>query len=249
MRYKSMALACLYLMLIVSSCIHKTEEHQSTDILVSIKKLKQDNPKWTGQYMLTGSFLDLQSNKKYSSASFEIIKSNIKNISSLRGLKLTGLDLSLSNVSNLSPIKKMPLTKLNLMRTPINNEALKELKGLKLVYLDINGCRSVSNLSDIGNMPLQYLDIGFTKVTDLSPLQGMPLKVLNLQNTKISDISVLKSLKLEILILSNTNVTDLSPLQGMPLKVLSFDNKRIVGGSAINDFILNHNSIAESDAP
>jgi Leucine-rich repeat (LRR) protein len=80
----------------------------------------------------------------------------VRDLSPLRGLKLTHLDLRGTDVKDLSPLKGMPLQRLVLDQTPA--EDLRPLLG----------------------MPLQHLDIDGTPAGDLTPLTGMPLTYLKL---------------------------------------------------------------------
>lgn len=93
-------------------------------------------------------------------------------MSSLRKLRLTG-----APVADLSPLKKLKLTHLDLRDTPVSN--LAALKGLPLEHLDISHTK-VTDISPLAGMPLKHLDLGGTPVKDLTPLNGMPLAYLKL---------------------------------------------------------------------
>jgi hypothetical protein len=80
-------------------------------------------------------------------------ETNIADISFLRGIPLTELDLN-GNISDLSPLRGMPLKRLS----------LRSQNGL--------------NLSPLQGLPIKELDMRDTSVADLSPLKGMPLKTI-----------------------------------------------------------------------
>ena len=91
----------------------------------------------------------------------------LADISPLRGINMTSLNVSYAQVSDLSALQGMPLTVLNCNDT------------------------QVSDLSVLQGMPLRVLVCGTTKVSDLSALQGMPLTVLNCNDTQVSDLTPL----------------------------------------------------------
>ncbi len=80
-------------------------------------------------------------------------------------------------------------------------------------------------------MPLYGLDLyQVSTVSDLSPLEGMQLDYLNLSHVPVSDLSVLANMKtLRQLILDSMPITDLTPLRGLKVEVLS------IWGSPVND--------------
>jgi WD40 repeat protein/serine/threonine protein kinase len=79
----------------------------------------------------------------------------LKDLSPLRGLRLTYLDCSGNSIEDLSPLEGMPLE--------------------QLVCL----CNPIRDLSPLAGMPLQSLDLAWTFVSDLSPLRGLPLTRLD----------------------------------------------------------------------
>jgi predicted Ser/Thr protein kinase len=167
--------------------------------------------------------------------------SRLLDLTSLKGLKLTSLDISNTNIADLSPLKGMPLTELIIHNTPVCDLSplkgmplkrlvctktavcdLSPLKDCKLTSLDTAGT-VVSDLSPLKGIPLTELYIGSTQVSDLAPLHGMPLTKLNMNALKVPDLSPLKEARLELLDCRGTRVTDLSPLADMPLKLLWCD--------------------------
>ena len=79
-------------------------------------------------------------------------KTQVKDISCLRGLKLLMLILSDTSITDISVLEGMPLETLVAQRAPIRD--LSPLSGVKT---------------------LQALDLMQTKVADLGPLRGLPL--------------------------------------------------------------------------
>lgn len=114
---------------------------------------------------------------------------SLTDVSALRGLPLTQLNLSGDRIDDLSPLADMPLVNLNLHGTLVRD--LTPLKGMA---------------------SLRELDLGYTPVADLTPLQGLKLTKLNLANTQVEDIKPLDGLPLTDIDLSDTDVRDLSPL-------------------------------------
>jgi Leucine-rich repeat (LRR) protein len=169
----------------------------------------------------------------------------LSDLSPLKGLKLTTLDVTCTQVSDLSPLQGMPLTSLTLNGCTQARD-LSPLKGLKLATLYVNNTQ-VSDLSPLQRMPLTGLDltscpqvedirplkglklttliVSDAQVSDLSPLQGMPLTELVLTACpRVEDIRPLKGLKLTRLDLTGTKVSDLSPVKGMPLEWLGLNS-------------------------
>ncbi len=128
--------------------------------------------------------------------------SKIVDLSPLKDLKLTLLDLQNAAVTDLRPLTGMPLTFLLLDNTPVKD--LAPLKGMALESLFLND----------------------TPVTDLSPLKGMPLISLTMRNVPVTDLSPLKGAPLNFLDCKGSAVTDLSPLADTPINNLSCDFRR-----------------------
>jgi serine/threonine protein kinase/Leucine-rich repeat (LRR) protein len=138
-----------------------------------------------------------------------ISDTEISDLSALKGLKLTHLDVSGTRVTDLSP-----------------------LKGMKLTGLVCNGTK-VSDLSPLNGMPLVELILGGTKVSDAS-LETLKdckdLVHLALANTQVSDAGLthLKHLKnLKMLQLWGSKVSDLAPLENMSVELIMVTPKNI----------------------
>jgi Leucine-rich repeat (LRR) protein len=126
-----------------------------------------------------------------------------------------------TTISDLSPLKGLKLTTLNMSASPVAD--LSPLKGMKLTYLHCGGTK-VSDLSPLDGMPLTTLNCADTKVTDATLAQIKNCKDLNLlilSNTPVSDVGLahVKGHKnLRRLLLVRTKVADLSPLTDMSLE-------------------------------
>jgi len=74
--------------------------------------------------------------------------------------------------SDLSLIRGVPITSLNLYKTGVTD--LSPLSGMSLEYLSLRST-PVSSLKPLARMPLQKLNIQNTQINDLTPLYEMPL--------------------------------------------------------------------------
>ena len=120
-------------------------------------------------------------------------------------------------LSDLSPLKSMGLTSLNIHFTEVTD--LSPLEGMKLNALMCASTR-ITDLTALRGMPLTHLQIEWTHSSDLSPLEGMPLVSLNFTGTNVSDIAPLRGMPLRDVGLYHTPVSDLSPLRNLPLQQL-----------------------------
>lgn len=122
----------------------------------------------------------------------------LRDLSLLRGLKLTQLKMGRAGDVNLSPLKAMKLTSFHCYE-----------------------CDLV-DLSPLKGMPLTELVCCRTRVSDLSPLQGAPLVFLNCSGTAVKDLSPLKGAPLEDIRFTPRNITKgFEVLRGMTsLKVI-----------------------------
>lgn len=157
------------------------------------------------------------------------VEGPLADLSPLKDLPLTALEISRTQVSDLTPIKNMKLTRLHCADTRVSD--LTPLKDMKLTYLHC-GATKVSNLTPLKDMKLTFLDCGGTKVAELSPLKHMKLTELYVTHTEVSDLSPLKDMKLTKLWCVGAQVTDATPasLQEMSsLRVLE------IGGPKMTD--------------
>jgi hypothetical protein len=96
------------------------------------------------------------------------MRSGLRDLEPLRGMKLESLVLHHTNITDLEPLRDM-----------------------KLDVLDI-GSTKVTDLAPLRGMPLKRLVVAWTLVRDLSVLEGMPLTELRCGNTNVTDFSPLK---------------------------------------------------------
>lgn len=160
---------------------------------------------------------------------------DIAPVRAMRGLRVlvcSGSWGGKGKLSDLSPLKGMNLTALNIEQTQVKD--LSPLSGMKLTTLNCDRTQ-VSNLSALRGMELTSLDCPFTLVSDLSPIKGMPLTQLNMSHTLVVDLSPLEGMKITKLHFEGTHVSDLSPLRGMPLTQLYFQGVKVSDLSFLKD--------------
>ena len=119
-------------------------------------------------------------------------RSQLRDLSPLRGLRLDFLACANSQIADLSPLEGMPLTVLNCAGTRVRD--LSPLKGMKLLKLGLNGS-GVSDLTPLAGMPLTNLVIKQTGVTNLALLKEMPLFKLSCDFKPNRDTAILRSIK------------------------------------------------------
>ena len=101
---------------------------------------------------------------------------DISPVAALRQLRLflcNANPQSRSQLADISPLRGLPLTNLELNETEVGD--LSPLAGMPLIYLHLH-CPKVKDLSPLKGMKLTRLCCGTTHVTDLSPLRGMKLE-------------------------------------------------------------------------
>ena len=144
----------------------------------------------------------------------------LSDVSPLKGMPLTWLNLDDTQARDLSPLTGMPLTRLELKSTQVSD--LEPLKGMSLTSLSLWGCSRVRDLKPLKGMPLTRLNLYNCQVQDLEPLEGMPLTSLFLAAcSQVDDLTPLEGMPLTHLNLDNTQVANLESLKGMPLTELS----------------------------
>jgi hypothetical protein len=144
--------------------------------------------------------------------------SSIADLSGLKGMQLTRLELSYAPVKDLTPLSGMPLTRLSIFSAPVTDLAplkgmpletlaiagtqvsdLSPLRGAPLKQLECHGCPRLTDLRLLKDLPLEYMSCGWNAITDLTPLQNLPLKDLRTEEIKTDDLTPLKNLKLIVL--------------------------------------------------
>lgn len=151
----------------------------------------------------------------------------VKDITPLKGLKLTHLTIRSPDLTDISALERMPLLQLFLQA---NVEDISPLKGMQLKALHIES-KHLTDISVLEKMPLEQLFLG-GEITDISVLKGMKLTGLYIANARISDISVLEGMPIQRLYLPES-VSDIDILKNMPLEELHLPNVRISDISAL----------------
>ncbi len=148
----------------------------------------------------------------------------VEDLSPLKGMNLSALNLARTKVKDISALQGLPLERLNLSGTPVTD--ISPLQGAPLKNLSLSKT-AVSNIDCLAKARLEVLDISGTRVTDISVLDGMPLRELHLDRTGISDISALRQSCLAKVTFTNTPVCDLEPLTGKPIEEVALANTRV----------------------
>lgn len=142
----------------------------------------------------------------------------ISDVSWLKGVPVTRLDVGGTKVRDLSVLAGMPLRWLSINGTGLHD--VRQLKDLPLTELHAMNC-GISDLAPLAGLKLKVLDVGKNPVTTLAPLAGMELYNLSVQGDPIGDLRPLAGMPIEDLDLSGTKVRDLTQLAGLPIKRLS----------------------------
>jgi serine/threonine protein kinase len=160
----------------------------------------------------------------------------VRDLSILKGMKLSSLNFSHTEVDDLEPLRDMPLTSLTLWGCHQVRD-LTPLKGMKLTYLKAAWNPQLRNLEPLKDMPLTVLDLqACAQIQDLTPLKGMKLTGLNLGGSpdgkglgaRVRDLTPLRGMPLTGLQLGNCpEVRDIEPLKGMPLTWLGLDHTQV----------------------
>lgn len=179
-------------------------------------------------------------------------------LTKLSVLTCPGTDHNASQLEDLSPLKRLPLTRLNIRYTKVQD--LKPLWGKKLIFLDC-AYTPVSDLSPINTAPLDSVDCqgtrleslttlkglkldnlncSYNKISDLSPLKGMPLISLWMMETEVKDLSPLKGMRLAVLSMTRSPVSDLKPVTGMPITYLTVDGTQVTDLSPLRGIAIQH---------
>lgn len=119
------------------------------------------------------------------------------------------INLSTLYVADLSPLRGLPVTELDLSNCLLR--ALPDISFLTLRRLSIRDT-AITSLAPLARHPLRELHLEGTPAVDLTPLRDLPLESLTLDE-RISDLSALRGLPLRELDLRNhTRIRDFRPL-------------------------------------
>lgn len=159
----------------------------------------------------------------------------------LRGLKEISIRANTGAEIDLSPLKDLALTKLDMLGHSVRNlealsgtplewlglwgwrgEDLSALKGMKLKGGNFGWSR-VKDLEPLRGMQLEYLCMNFSEIEDLTPLAGMPLWGLEIESTSVKDLTPVAAVSLQFLKTKGSQVKDFSPVKELKLKELTLD--------------------------
>jgi tetratricopeptide (TPR) repeat protein len=154
-------------------------------------------------------------------------KEKLTDLSALRGLPLTHVDLAGTGVADLSALQGMPLQSLSLQFTKVTD--LSPLRGAPLRRLWAAASSGhgpfIKDLAPLRGMPLETLHINAPQATDLEPLRGMPLTELGVLSERLTDIGALRGMPLTRLGIQSGARVDIGPLRGLRLEHLSLKTR------------------------
>ena len=104
---------------------------------------------------------------------------------------------------------------------------IRPLQGMKLKRFECFFNDSLTDISVLRGMPLEFLQCSSNGVGDLSPVAGAPIRELWCGMTPLKSLEPVRGMPLEILWCNKTDVVDLSPLAGTPLKHLRCQDTRL----------------------
>jgi Leucine-rich repeat (LRR) protein len=186
----------------------------------------------------SGKLVDLSPLRGMDLTYLNIGNSQVSDLSPLEGMRLTDLCCHDSHVADLKPLKGMPLIRLLAFHTPAAD--LSPLEGMQeLAQLSVGGTR-VKDLTPLKGLNLKELIVYYAPIGDLTPLKGMPLTKLDAGGSPVSDLSPLKDMKLVYLSVHDSRVADLSPLKDMKLENISFHNSKMTDLAPLKGMPLKH---------
>jgi hypothetical protein len=113
---------------------------------------------------------------------------------------------------------------------------LNAFKGLPATFINLNGCKGVTDISPLADMPLEELHMANVQVRDLTLLKNMPLRKLNIEgNGLIIDLAFLGKAKLNWLVANRcSQLKDVSVLVGMPIESLHLEGTLLDAAPLLN---------------
>ncbi len=183
----------------------------------------------------------------------------IEDLSPLKGLPITQLEIAETRVADLSPLAGMRLSNIVADQNPALAD-LRPLSGMPLDHASFANCKALRSLAGLEGAPLRTCYFQGTEVEDLTPLAQSPLQVIDCSSTRITtveplattllvelragnamrleDISAVSRMRwLRKLHLSNdTAIRDLSPIgdcAGLEELILSAGSKGIEAARAL----------------
>lgn len=155
------------------------------------------------------------------------------------------VDLNHCGITDLTPLRGLPLSSLELWQSKVRD--LSPLVGMKLKRLNIGGCTGVSDISALKGMPLESLHMAGVRAADLNALEDAPLTSLNIYDTPVSDLTPLRKSLLEILDAGSCDaLRDLSPLRGLPLRELHVNGTEVEDLTPLKELQLNELSVSDT---
>lgn len=93
---------------------------------------------------------------------------------------------------------------------------IKILRGMELQRLNISGCKKVTSIDALRDMPLRWLDIAGTGIQDIRPLRGLDLQHLDAGGSQLKAYScyVLRGMPLKFLDVSECSIRTISFMEG-----------------------------------
>ncbi|MDB5338996.1 MAG: hypothetical protein JWN70_4615 [Planctomycetaceae bacterium] len=169
--------------------------------------------------------------------------SQLEDLSPLKDLPLTRLNIRNTQVQDLKPLSGMRLNSLDCAFMPVSD--LSPLKGAPLVSLECQSTQ-VETLTALKGMKLDSLNCSYNKIVDLSPLRGMSLLSLYMIETEVEDLSPLKGMRLIVLSMTRCPVSDLNPVAGMPITSIAVDGTRVTDLAPLRGIAIEHLSCQDT---
>ena len=114
-------------------------------------------------------------------------ESPLQDISALKHVSASSIDLSFTRVTDLSVLSNMPLKTVILSSRPGQKIDLRPLDGLPITHLQLDG-RTV-DLEQVSTLNLTKLICVESIVRNLKSLEGMPLKTLVMRHCVVDDLN------------------------------------------------------------
>lgn len=147
-------------------------------------------------------------------------------VETLRDAEVREVTVVRGGMTDLQGLAGLPLESLNLDGAP----KLRDLSGLDEVRpkrLRLHRCTALRGLEPLKGLPIEELNLSYSRFGSLEPLKELPLTKLNLTHTHFDGgFGPLRGLKLKEFVLPNTDFRDSSVLRGMPLEVLELSGNQ-----------------------
>lgn len=114
----------------------------------------------------------------------------IEDLSPLKGLPITQLEIAETRISDLSPLAGMRLSSLVADQNPALVD-LRPLSGMPLDHASFSNCKALRSLAGLEGAPLRTCYFQSTEVEDLTPLAQSPIQVIDCSATPITTVAPL----------------------------------------------------------